>query len=82
MIDLSGETALVTGGTRNIGLSIAKTLKTAGANVSIIGGSDPEALEKALGILERTDGDAMGMLVNVADEKAVVKAYDKVEAQL
>ena len=82
MIDLSGETALVTGGTRNIGLSIAKTLKTAGANVSIIGGSDPEALEKALGILERTDGNAMGMLVNVADEKAVVKAYDKVEAQL
>ena len=47
MIDLSNETALVTGGTRNIGLSIAKNLKAAGARVGIIGGSDPEALKKA-----------------------------------
>ena len=82
MIDLSNETALVTGGTRNIGLSIAKNLKAAGARVGIIGGSDPEALEKAIKILKGGDGDVMGMLVNVADEKAVIGAYDKIEAGL
>ena len=82
MINLSNETALVTGGTRNIGLSIAKNLKAAGAKVGIIGGSDPEALEEALKALKGRDGDAMGMLANVADEKAVIGAYDTIEAEL
>ena len=82
MIDLSNETALVTGGTRNIGLSIAKNLKAAGAKVGIIGGSDPEVLEKAIETLKRGNGDVMGMLANVADEKAVIEAYDKIEAGL
>jgi len=82
MINLSNETALVTGGTRNIGLSIAKNLKAAGARVGIIGGSDPEALEEALKALKGRDGEAMGMLANVADEKAGIGAYDTIEAEL
>ena len=39
-ISLNGETALIVGGTRNIGLSIAEAIKGAGANVCIVGGSD------------------------------------------
>ena len=79
MVDLNGETALVTGGSRNIGLSIAGALEGAGAKVCIVGGSDRAALDDALATL---GADALGLLVNVADEGAVARAYDQIEAQL
>ena len=44
--DLSAEVALVTGGSRNIGLAIARTLRAAGARVCIWGASDPAALAR------------------------------------
>ncbi|WP_428097178.1 SDR family NAD(P)-dependent oxidoreductase [Candidatus Rariloculus sp.] len=80
-IDLSAEVALVTGGSRNIGLAVAKALRAAGARVCIWGGSDRAALEAALVALGDDAGAAMGGLVKVEDENSVVAGYDEIEAQ-
>ena len=77
--DLTGETALVTGGTRNIGLAIAEMLRSAGARVCIIGRSDQTALDQALHRLDPERSAAMGMLADVSDETAVLDAFDRVE---
>ncbi len=80
--DLSNEVALVTGGSRNIGLAISQVLRAAGARICVWGGSDPDALDNALGLLGAGDDTAIGMLVKVEDEDAVISAYDQIEAQL
>ena len=80
--DLSNEVALVTGGSRNIGLAIAETLRGSGARVCIWGGSDAGALEQALSVLGGDEADRIGMLVKVEDEDAVLGAFDRIEARL
>lgn len=78
-VDLKGEVALVTGGSRNIGLAIAEALRSAGARVCIAARSDQEALDAAV---RHVGGDAMGLLLDVADETAVIDLYDRVEESL
>jgi len=80
--DLSNEVALVTGGSRNIGLAIARALQGAGAQVCIWGGSDQTALDDALSRLDTDAGAVMGRLVKVEDENAIIAGYDAIEAQL
>jgi len=79
---LEGETALVVGGTRNIGLAIAQALKGAGASVCVVGGSDPEALTKALTELGTDDGRTTGLLADITDEAAVTGAFEHAEQKL
>lgn len=81
-VDLSKEVALVTGGSRNIGLAIARILGASGARVCIWGGSDAAALDKALRLLDGDGTARTGMLVKVEDEDAVVGAFDQIEAQM
>ena len=73
---LEGETALVAGGTRNIGLAIAQALHAAGANVCVVGGSDPEALASALTELGADNSKTTGLLADITDEAAVTGAFD------
>ncbi len=81
-VELGGEIAVVTGGSRNIGLAIAKAFRSAGARVCIVARSDKSALDEALGQLDPDGNDAMGALADVADETAVVDLYDRTEEQL
>ena len=46
MIDFTGKTAVVTGGSRGIGSAVAIKLAKCGANVVIIYTSESDALEK------------------------------------
>ena len=80
--DLGSEVALVTGGSRNIGLAIARALRAAGARVCIWGASDPEALEAALSALDGGEDARCGMLVKVEDEAAVLGGFDEIGARL
>ena len=81
-VNLKGETALVVGGTRNIGLAVAASLREAGAMVCIVGGSDASALENALTDLHADDGGATGLIADISDEAAVGEAFDQAEQAL
>jgi 3-oxoacyl-[acyl-carrier protein] reductase len=82
-VDLSNEVALVTGGSRNIGLAIARALQAAGARVCVWGRADQAALEAALSDLDGAGAPpAAGRLVDVSDEAAVIAGFDAVETEL
>lgn len=81
-IDLQGETALVIGGTRNIGLSIAQALQAAGAAVAIVGGSDQAALDNAVETLSTSSGKTLGFLADMSEEASVQKVFADIEATL
>ena len=81
-VNLEGETALVVGGTRNIGLCIAEALQSAGAGVCVVGGSDETALGEALEHLAATGVPATGLIADISDETAVAAAFDKCDQEL
>ncbi|GGB80404.1 SDR family oxidoreductase [Glycocaulis alkaliphilus] len=75
-MDLSGKTAIVTGGASGIGLAVARALHARGARIAVAdlnAGSATEA-GKALG--------GFGEAVDVADEAALVRFINKVERTL
>jgi 3-oxoacyl-[acyl-carrier protein] reductase len=65
MTDLSGRVALVTGGTRGIGLATARALVEAGATVVLTGRDEARAKEAAASV------GASGLALDVTDAKAV-----------
>lgn len=75
-IDLTGKVALVTGGSRGIGLSIARCLAANGARVAICG-RDPGRAEQAAGTLP---GGARGYACDVgevAQAEGLVQAVER-----
>ena len=68
--DLSGKVALITGGSRGIGLAIAKTYAFAGAKV-IISSRKQEALEEAAAKIQAQGGQASPIAAHVGDMAAV-----------
>ena len=71
---LAGKTAIVTGGTRGIGFSIAKTFLENGANVAIAG-SRKESVDKALEKLPEYRNRVMGIWPDLCDPAAVAEAF-------
>ena len=76
---LKGKTAVVTGGSRGIGLAIVKRFLEEGANVALCG-SRKETAQKALdGILaENPDAPVMAIWPSVADEAELEAAFRQV----
>ena len=79
-IDLAGQTALVTGSTRGIGLGIARALHAAGAAVAVHGRSAAQAVAVAAE-LGGTD-HAIGVAADVADPEQVAEAIEAVESAI
>src|SRR5690606_6019599 len=77
-LGLAGSTAVVTGGSKGMGLAIATTLAQEGARVAVMA-RGATALEEAVAIL-RDNGapDAVGIGVDMSDADAIVKAFDPV----
>lgn len=77
-IALGGKVALVTGGTRGIGLAIAQQLHAAGAAVAVLGRDAARAAEVAASL----GGRAAGVAADVADAAQVAQAIAAAERAL
>lgn len=76
--DLHGQTALVTGASRGIGLAISKGLAEYGAHV-ILCGRNEQSLEQAA---EQVTGSRQVEVVDVSDESSVMTLASRVKSSL
>ena len=77
---LAGKTALVTGGTRGIGLGCAEALGEAGASV-IITGTHAGGCDEALAALKAKGVAAASVVLDVADSAEVTRVADALNAK-
>jgi NAD(P)-dependent dehydrogenase (short-subunit alcohol dehydrogenase family) len=71
-VDLSGRVAIITGGSRGIGLAIAQHLAAAGANVVLTSRKQ----ESADAAAEQVGGNALGVAAHAVDEDAARHCVD------
>ena len=76
-VNLSGQTALVTGASRGIGKSIALTLGKSGAKVACIARNE-EKLKETVNEILAAGGAAEAFPLNVTDSAAVTGLFDKI----
>ncbi len=77
-MDLTGKTAIVTGGTRGIGHAIAKALVKAGANVAITARTESKIDSVISRLNVAGPGTATGYLCDVRDYKQVKSVFAEV----
>ena len=73
---LSGQTALVTGGSRGIGFAAARGLALSGATVVLVA-RDPERVARAAEQLQGEGLDVIGFAADVSDQAAVQRMADE-----
>ena len=78
---LAGELAVVTGGARGLGLSVAGALAEAGVNIALLDLLDT-VTESARGLADRHGISAIGVQTDVTDQADVRRAFDQVNAEL
>jgi gluconate 5-dehydrogenase len=81
LFDLSGKTALITGGTHGLGMSIATGLAKAGATI-VINDVQKEKLDTAVKEYAAKGIKAHGYLFDVTDETAVKAGIAKIEKEV
>ncbi|MEJ6979704.1 gluconate 5-dehydrogenase [Pedobacter sp. P351] len=81
IFDLKGKTALLTGATHGLGMSMATGLANAGAQI-IINDISAEKLELALKEYAENGIEVKGYLFDVTDEEAVKAAIGKMESEV
>mgnify|MGYP000908127967 CR=1 FL=1 len=70
LFDLTGRTAIVTGGTRGIGLAVAHGLAAAGANV-VVASRKSDACERAAEQLRQAGAQAIGVPTHLGDVEGI-----------
>jgi NAD(P)-dependent dehydrogenase (short-subunit alcohol dehydrogenase family) len=76
--DLTGRVALITGGSRGIGLAIAEAYAAAGAKV-VIASRKQEAVDEAAEGLRRAGAEAFGVAAHTGDGAAVASLVERVQ---
>ncbi|MBW1803076.1 MAG: SDR family oxidoreductase [Deltaproteobacteria bacterium] len=79
-VNLENKVAVVTGGTRGIGLACAEQLAASGATVAVVG-RQPETVEKGTEIVGKK-GKAHGYQLDVTDIPAIAPAIEKIRKDL
>jgi NAD(P)-dependent dehydrogenase (short-subunit alcohol dehydrogenase family) len=78
--DLTGQTALITGGSEGLGREIARTLAAAGASVAVASRRGEACGKAADAIAAATGAKTLGVTCDVSDEAAVQATVDRVAA--
>lgn len=76
LLDLTGKTALVTGGSKGLGFQMAQALGEAGARL-VITARKPADLEEAAAALRSQGIEVSALVANLADENDVISLADK-----
>jgi gluconate 5-dehydrogenase len=79
LFDLSGKTALITGSSEGLGLSMARGLAGAGATI-VLNGRDEKKLTSAAKSLADDGHNVAAHAFDVADEEAVLSAFEHFDA--
>jgi gluconate 5-dehydrogenase len=79
LFDLSGKTALVTGSSDGLGLSMARGLAAAGAAI-VLNGRDDKKLDQAAKSFAEAGRKVKAHAFDVADEQAVLAAFEHLDA--
>lgn len=77
-MELSGKTALITGGSSGIGLATAQQLSRRGVRCALMA-RDPERLEAAIATLEPDRAAHLVLPANVSDPQAVAQALEQLQ---
>ncbi|MBJ2176037.1 gluconate 5-dehydrogenase [Aureibaculum sp. A20] len=81
LFDLTGKVALVTGAVHGLGMAMAKGLGSAGATI-VVNNHSKDSLENAVAEYKSCGFNAYGYVFDVTDEKAVMEAVSKIEAEV
>ena len=81
LFDLTGKTALITGGVHGLGMAMAKGLGHAGAKI-VVNDLSQDALDKAIQEYKSVGIEAYGYVFNVTDEKAVIASVKQIESEV
>ncbi|MEZ4668457.1 MAG: SDR family oxidoreductase [Anaerolineae bacterium] len=80
-VDLSGQVAIVTGGGRGIGQSIAQALAKAGAAVAVTGRTTA-TLDETVTLIQQAGGHALAVETDVTQRASVERMVQEVETKL
>lgn len=80
--DFGGETALVTGSTKGIGLGIAKSFVKAGADVVVNSRSEELVTDRVEELSEKATGEVIGVAGDIGDEDDVKKIVETATERL
>ena len=81
LFDLTGKTALITGGVHGLGMSMSKGLGFAGAKI-VVNDLSQENIDKAIAEYKAVGIEAYGYVFDVTDEEAVIVGIKKIEAEV
>lgn len=81
LFDLSGKTALITGGIHGLGMAMAKGLGNAGATI-VVNNNSQDTLNEAIAEYKVCGLKAFGYVFDVTKEQEVIEAIEKIEKEV
>ena len=76
--DLNGRSAVITGGARGIGLTLARSLAADGAKIALLDLLDDNVADAAERIADEYGVESLGQQLDVTDRDATIAAFDAV----